>query len=446
VGELITMAVPMGVEVKVVDSEGDPYLLGFTTIGGGVNLTINKSGDYTLVIGELSSKYWGVNKSITVTDKPTPVVKINPERGVIGRSASIEVLYGSSPLPDASVTIIKPDKSIDSFTTPQSGIVAFTPMVLGEYNIMVEKPRYDSKSVMLMVKNDLSMELNPKAPSAGGNTTITLKNQLGQVVAGAAVSLNGNELGTTNSEGKFTLTIPEPGNYTIKATRKDIMYWDAEVSLVAAAELKVEFSRPNLRAGESTTVEVKDQAGTKLDATIAVKDPAGNAVEVKEGKITPLVPGTHTVTASKEGYGTTVKELVVRPREIEVAWSVKGRNLIIAVSSGGTPLESITVTLKKPVNGTLLTTEDGTVSIPLKKTAEYEIEVNTINQNPGYDTKTEKKLVERDYRLGTLLALIAIILVAAAAVIIIIHKMSGGGGQQTITGSKPPRKTRLQQV
>ncbi len=44
-GDLITMVVPRGVGVKVLDSSGNVYLRGSTGLGGGLNFTINGAGN-----------------------------------------------------------------------------------------------------------------------------------------------------------------------------------------------------------------------------------------------------------------------------------------------------------------------------------------------------------------------------------------------------------------
>ncbi|MBM3309277.1 MAG: hypothetical protein FJY77_03395, partial [Candidatus Altiarchaeales archaeon] len=72
VGDMITINVPSSdIGLNVYDSNGDFYLSARTSITGVINFTINDPSEYLLVIGDSSTRYWGVNKTLTVSEKTT---------------------------------------------------------------------------------------------------------------------------------------------------------------------------------------------------------------------------------------------------------------------------------------------------------------------------------------------------------------------------------------
>jgi len=446
VGELVHLAVPMGVGVKVLDKNGDKYLTAFTTAGGGANFTINESGNYTLVVGELNSRYWGINKNMTVAKRPVPEIEFNPTTAVVGKSISLSVTSRDSPLTDADITISGPDKSFDDFVTPSSGKISFTPMSVGEYTITVEKPRYDSISQAVLVKNELYLEIEPKVPAVGGNVTLIVRNQLGHVVAAVAVLLDDEEMGITDAGGRYTLRLAEPKNYTIKASKRDIRYWDAEIKVAPATELRIELESELVRVGDFTQVIVYDKLGTPIEAGLTAKDPEGKTTQINANTFTPTTHGVHTIIATKIGYGTTSKEVEVKASPINVDWNSKGRNLILTLTSNNKPVKDITVAFSEPVEGTLKTKSDGTISLPLKTSGKYIIEVNKVEKNEDYESKTESRTIKKDYRIWLLLFLVMIVIAGAFIVVYIIHKKLGLGSGKNTVQTKLDSKSSLRSV
>jgi hypothetical protein len=229
-------------------------------------------------------------------------------------------------------------------------------------------------------------------------------------------------MGITDTNGRYTLTLAEDKNYTIFASKNDIAYWDTTAIIAPTKDIQIVLEKDEVRVGENATVKVYDRNGNKLDAAVRVRDPKGETKQLVGSTFTTKEVGTYTITASKEGKGEASKELTVKPSLLNIQWETKGRNLQIKVSDKGKPLENISVTFTGLVNGTLLTKDDGKVKVPLKKSGNYTIEVNTANANPMYEPATQTREIHKDNRVWLLILLMLIAAALTAIALAAVHK------------------------
>ncbi len=432
VGELAQIAVPVGVGVKIVNSTDDVYLTAFTSISGGANFTINEPGEYTLVIGEISSEYWGMNKTLTVLGKATPDIKFTPENAVIGEALTIKATAQETPVADAFVTVTAPDGSFDTLVTSSSGEVVYTPASVGKYSVKVEKKGISPESSTFEAYNGMRIEFIPARPNVGEEVTLTVRNQMGGPVSDASVLVDDIISGVTDELGKFRLNLTEDRSYNISVRKS--RYWDAIANVTTKGGVFLKIEPELLEAGGSATVSVVNACGKRTEGIIEVLGPGIMESVVGDSyAFTPKVAGNYTVSVFKEGYNESVVSgvLTVEPHPIKVEWKVDGKNLVLLFTIHEQPAAGINVGLRGPVELNITTGNDGRIIVPLNGSGVYYVDVNKKNANPEYETKTESREIAKEYDYPIL---IAIILAVVGVVIIILvgvlfyRRIRGYGG------------------
>jgi len=141
-GDLITMAVPAGVGVRVYDANGSLYLTPPTSITGGVNYTINEPGNYTVVIGDKNSVYGSANISLYVSAKASDTLDAVPEKAITGEPVLLSLKADGIPVAGATLTVEDPEGMLEDVSTDENGTYAYTPEIPGIYTVSFSDPRH----------------------------------------------------------------------------------------------------------------------------------------------------------------------------------------------------------------------------------------------------------------------------------------------------------------
>jgi len=421
VGEVIHLAYPKGVGAKVVDDEGKVYKTLKTFLSGGTNFTIEEPGNYTIVLGEGSTRFWSKNISLTVVGEVACKLHITPEKPVVGKPIILKVECEGEPLEDATITITQPDGGFKTFTTSPTGEVEYNQAnFAGQYAVHVEKERYQTIDSGFEARNNFSLLVHPEIPKVGDNLTIVVKDQHGFPQVGVLVKEEGGELLETNADGVVTIPVTKLGEMKLKFQKAE--FWDSELSVFSRGVLTVNLSTTSVEVGNSVEINLN------TPATFVIRSPSG--IEEKESgqyyTFTPSEVGIYNITFSKEGYLPQSVAVISFPHPLQVRTKPKGKNLVIEILSHGRVVPNISVSVETPSleKFELKSNEDGVVSVPIE-TGIYSIVVNAGNATPLYEVKTLTPKISKHYHTWLLILSIGIILAVATIIIAfvtVLHK------------------------
>ncbi|MCX6695420.1 MAG: hypothetical protein NTU61_03915, partial [Candidatus Altiarchaeota archaeon] len=272
VDEPITIGVPAGASlgIKVLDSKGAIYKTVFESISGGANFTISEPGNYTVVIGDLSTKYWPVNKSITVYSKPVPEIKVFPEQPAVGKTMTITVSARDVGLEGATITVTKPDGVSKELTTGSGGSVNYDgASSVGRYTVRAEKNKYETVTAQFDVYYSFNVLYEPSKPTINDTITLTVQNQDGAGVGDATVSIPAiGFLGYTDNDGKIKFKLNEPKDYEVVVSKQ--RYWNATSTITPCGILIVELSAYDIELGGNISISSSTCFGNPVDSTIQI--------------------------------------------------------------------------------------------------------------------------------------------------------------------------------
>ncbi|MFH1789050.1 MAG: hypothetical protein ABH834_06695, partial [Candidatus Altiarchaeota archaeon] len=388
VGELVSIALPSSVGVKLYDENGKLYLLAETKIGGGANFTVKDPGTYTIVMGELSSQYWGVNKTIVVSSKDTPRITITPGNPVVGEPVTINAESAGEPLEDAVITVTAPDNSFDAYTTAASGSIVYTPTAIGKYSVIVEKERCQTVDKNFESKNKLAIVVSPLKPTVGESVVLTVKNQQGSTVGDVSLTINGESKGSTDAAGVYATKFTEPGEYIVTASKTSTLYWDDVENITVSGSLSMSITPENVEIGDAVKIIVSDNSGTAVSTQLSVTKPDGASETLTSNTYTPQEAGEYTIKTVKQGYREATGKLTASPHPLNLEYMVNEKTLKILVTSRGEPVSDINVKLTNPYATESLTDADGMAIITITGSGDYTFEVNKQNTKPAYEAKT----------------------------------------------------------
>lgn len=417
-GGTITMVVPSGVGVKILDSSGNVYLRGSTSLGGGLNLTIDKAGNYTIAIGDVSSEYWGKNISLYISKRPMLNVDITPSTITLGKSITITVTSNGTLIDGATVDILPPNGIAEpQRVTSSYGKVGYTPLSTGKYEITVQKKDYSKAIKEFLVSGQLSIIPNPEQPREDEEFSVIVRDSEGIALSGANVYING-KLSLTDSDGIAKFKLPA-GGYEILAEK--IGYNSDKKKIDVLGILIIRLSSPQIELGENTEISVFDSKSNKISAEITALRPDGTS-EIIQENYTPETSGGYEISASKAGYALVSTTLKVKPLPLNLTTNIKGGELLIKVNSHGDPVKDIEISLDTPsgVKDKIRTDENGMASWEIREEGIITITLNSGNANRDYEGKIiTQQILKKEY---TLLWFLPIIVLIVAIAIFIYNK------------------------
>jgi len=429
VGDMISIAVPASdIGVKAYDSNGDLYLTARTLITGAVNFTINDAGTYNLVIGETSTRYWGINKTLVVSSRPALTATIEPETPYVNSPMTVTVKAADTPLSNARVKFITPAGVQREYVTLANGKVIYDGVsAMGEYTVIVEKTGYEPVVKTFRANNGFQLELSPENPLLNEEAVLTVRDQDGLPVPDAEVSIMDTEiLGATDAQGQFKFMLTEsnpdsdPGRYTL-LVMKDL-FWSLNYQITAEDTFEITYPS-NTEVGDDINVRLFNSRGGLLtDNSVSVKitSPDNTLTSLNKADFTfkPVLVGNYLIEANKLGYVSTSASIEVKPHPLDVTPRIDGKDLVIEVMSYNNSVEGISVSVLM-FDGRVLkqitTDGDGMASVAIETEGNVTIEVNKEGKNPLYETQTTTKYIQKSYRTLLLAAVVAVIVAVAVA-------------------------------
>jgi hypothetical protein len=408
-GELISLAVPTGIGIKVFDSNGNLYTTGIlTNFGGGVNLTINEPGNYTLSLGDINSYYWSRNISINVWGKENTTIKILPELTVRGGDVSIEVWSGGEKLNNSKLTIEEPSKQSFIYLTDGNGTLVFKPDAAGKYTVKFEDEKHTASERTFEARNTFKLDYSPKDLRVDGEISVYARDQLNNLVPGATISVEGTTYGLTGYDGKYSFRLNAPGNYNVTAAKLDFL--DASMELYVISPLYIQIKNQEIEYGTQINPKVFDSQNKEIAAKIRVIKPSGAEVYIN-GSYIPDEVGVYELYAEADNYISSSKNFTVKPMPLELRLVLAKDKLYINTTTSDVPVGGISLTLEKADGGKekLVTDELGSAIVAIKEGGRIRITANEGSLNPRYETITVVRNLNKQYDYTTLLIALSII-------------------------------------
>ncbi len=438
VGERIGVAVPGGVGVKYVDSKGAVYPL--KNAGGGVNFTIDQAGDYTLIAGDFSTRYWSVIKKFSVSEKARMEVRITPDRIVVDKVLLLTATSRGVAVENAMVEITKPIGGYEKLKTNDKGEIRFNPESAGEYHYRIDKDRYLPSEDDFEAYNAIEVVTEPDEPISDQDVTLKVMNQMGDRVDNALISLEDQSgvlvSGGTDIDGSFKFRLQEPKDYILKIQKEG--YWDFESKLRIYGIISLNLNSNEIEIEDSIVISVLDKQGAEISADLAVTKPDGRTEGIADRVYTPGSVGDYEIKATKEGYRSAASKLKVNPHPLDLNKTIEGDKLIIRASSHNEPVPGITVNIKTPTEEKQVVTDaNGIITAVIGKEGNITISANVIKANENYKSKTLKERIVKRYNYLLLIPPLIFIIATAIAVVFVIdylHKRRGETKKKRLSG------------
>jgi PGF-CTERM protein len=228
-----------GVRVRLIQ-DGSDVVDANTDADGTFTTPIIEQGEYTLRLFETG--YYRNVTSVTVSENSS--VSVRMQRGEVDVRFEVvdDHFEEPRPLEGAEVAVT----NVGNQRTSSSGGVTFTVPVNNRYSVSATKDGYrtnettefvgtSEETVRLVINRERSLTVVPanERMVVGETVAVTVHNAYNESVANATVFVHGEEVATTNEEGRARVPIEETGNNTITAEFDGVTSAEATVEGVS---------------------------------------------------------------------------------------------------------------------------------------------------------------------------------------------------------------------
>ena len=377
-----------------------------------------------MIIGELSTEYWGKNVSIRVYDKLTAKIEVSPDKPLINSPIRLHVSVPGQllePIESLEVEVMKPTGEESTYIADEEGYVEFTPLVVGEYVVKVSREDLRTVTKSLNALNAFNVDLVGGDYMVNDEIDVVVKDQANILVPDASMTVeNTGVSGLTDVNGGFSFNISNMGTYTLSITKEN--YWPYEEKFNVSGFLCLNLSAYEIELGESIDISVFDMKGGETDALLMVQPPDQEKIRIEGASYKPNEVGTYRITASKNMYQDVQSKLVVIPHDIKIRSNLSGEYMVIRVSSKNKPVEGMSVLLETN-EGTYnaITDSDGIAEYEFKKDGLVTINANLVDSIREYKSKSVSYRIYKVYDYLILVVVLGLIIAASAASIFLIN-------------------------
>ncbi|MEA1924341.1 MAG: carboxypeptidase-like regulatory domain-containing protein [Candidatus Altiarchaeota archaeon] len=427
VGSLISFAVPSGVGVKAADHTGRIVKTASTSITGGVNFTLNQADNYTVIIGEISTEYWGKNVSFAVYDKLTPEIEVSPDKAVVNSPIRLHVSVPGQPLDPIGgleVEVKKPTGEKSTYIADEDGFVEFTPLIVGEYIVKIEREDLRTVTKSINALNAFNVDLVGGEFMVNERIDVVVKDQGNVLVNDASITVNGTGVsGLTSSNGGFCFNITDKGGYLLSVTKEG--FWPSQERFDVTGYLFINLSRDMIELGDGVEIHAYNVNGVEVDAGLTSVTPYKKTLGISENMYTPEEVGEYTIKASKSMYKDAQSKLVVYPHDIEISSNVSDNTLFIRIISQDMPVEGMSVLLETSEGAiNLVTNSEGIAEHRFKEDGLVTVNANLVDGIREYRTRSVSFRIYKEYDYMILVGVIGMIVAITIASIILMNKSS----------------------
>lgn len=261
-------------------------------------------------------------------------VTVSPDPVPVGTVAEITVLSNGSTVEGIGVSV----NDVPVGSTDSEGRVLFTPNASGTFAVEASGEGYVTATTSFEASESGLFVEKPSRAVAGEAFTLRFIDEDGEPVQGVEVSLDGESIGTTGSNGTLTHTVNESGIYSLSGEGPGAgsLVTDLEVSEPASLEV-VNVIVGDAVADEPTRfdVVVRNPGGSRFNGSIqmSVGDEAVETLAVS------LAPGEVKTVEFSHTFGSTLfgSPAEANPRvsfaghevDVEVQGNSGKRNLVV---------------------------------------------------------------------------------------------------------------------
>ncbi|MFC7068416.1 carboxypeptidase regulatory-like domain-containing protein [Halobaculum lipolyticum] len=233
---------PVGDTRVVLRADGEVVTNGRTNADGGFTTGTIERREYGLTV--VKQGYYRVTRDVDVGESTRESVAV--ERGSVTLSFEVtdDRFEPPEPVADALIEL----ETAGTFRTLDNGEATAQVPVNADLDLVVTKQGYETVERSLDVgESATTVRLNVgRTPAVnvtavddrvlvGGRTVVTVTDAYGDPVADAAVSVDGEEVGTTGGDGSVTLRFEEAGDRTVVAETADGTSGELTVTVVREA-------------------------------------------------------------------------------------------------------------------------------------------------------------------------------------------------------------------
>ncbi len=358
---------PISGATITLKKEGQTAATGNTDTSGNVTLSDLDSGAYALEVS--ATGYTSYTETLNLSADTTKNITLY--RGAVIHGY---VYYDNTqnPAANVSVSVFESETQLQvvSVITKENGYFAMDNLVDTKvYYIVVENYEDQKKQGIIPVSSPTPANALTVIIKTEGEAIGVVQDEKGAPLPGAKVTLKDSQgqfvnSTTTNNIGSFNLKMT-PGKYYVEIALFGYEDYKGTIFTVEYKEIE-DLGLITLKSKTGTlAVSVQSEEGTSLDATVTVKDAAGNvitSITVTGGTaVENVVVGTYSLEVTAEGYqsqtvtniaiesGTTVSQdfvLNLAPGSIKVVLldteglPVAGAEVFVDGASQGTTDET----------------------------------------------------------------------------------------------------------
>ena len=261
-GELeVPVSLPGTARVTVSDASGPIEGADVRLSGNGVTRTVETGTDGVAVLGPVERGSYGVRVSQPgyLSNSTGVVLDGTVNRSVTlseaDRQLSVRVVDDHFEEPEALAEATVDIQGVATLTTGSNGQRGTTVAVNSDYRLTVTKQGYEavtrtvsvgesdeSVTVAIQREDAVSIETTSDRVVVGEVTRLTVTDEYGQSVGGAAVSVEGSQVGETDDRGVYDLAVETAGNQTVTVSTDGL-----------SASVVVEGVEPGSQATQSPT-------------------------------------------------------------------------------------------------------------------------------------------------------------------------------------------------
>jgi PGF-CTERM protein len=261
-GELeVPVSLPGTARVTVSDASGPIEGADVRLSGNGVTRTVETGADGVAVLGPVERGSYGVRVSQPgyLSNSTGVVLDGTVNRSVTlseaDRQLSVRVVDDHFEEPEALAEATVDIQGVATLTTGSNGQRGTTVAVNSDYRLTVTKQGYEavtrtvsvgesdeSVTVAIQREDAVSIETTSDRVVVGEVTRLTVTDEYGQSVGGAAVSVEGSQVGETDDRGVYDLAVETAGNQTVTVSTDGL-----------SASVVVEGVEPGSQATQSPT-------------------------------------------------------------------------------------------------------------------------------------------------------------------------------------------------
>jgi len=215
---------PLGNAIVRMFHDGQPVLNERTAADGTFATPEIEQGNYTLVT--FKEGYLRNRTTLTVDGEVSETMEIRQESVLVTFAVSDDHFDPPRAVTNANVTV----PGVADVTTQGTGTVSVSMPVNDAYEVTVTKPGYDSVTERLSVRESetalnatiqrtpaISLRADNDRVVVGEPVRVTVTDEYGNPVPGAAVSRAGTTVGETDDDGVRSVPVESAGNVSISA-------------------------------------------------------------------------------------------------------------------------------------------------------------------------------------------------------------------------------------